>query len=440
MDPDLKREVLDVRKVIEKSTSKVSLKDLEKKGFRQVKVLRAGDINQLIFKAVQNVLAKQPRGVMSEEERERIMAEARADFDRMMADKKDLLAKQNEIQQGYQNLQNRLAEVNNQLNAEKQAILRERQQFERDKQALMESSLQGQQVAAANYEGQLQDLRSRLQQAEQRAQQAEARANESRDSVSRAEHDELRERLAKAEARAEAAESRAGDAEGKARDSIPRDEHEQLRRRLNTQVEDLQEDVERYRKQLRQLEEENEGQLKKLKREKVELEEIEVRSESKVKALQDDKERLEAEVDRLREELAEAAMRAPAANPAHDAELQRLRMEMEQRSARMQDMMAGIANSLVEARKAEPVGGGGGGGDFTKQFEALQRNITQAVRKATGAGAEDFDLTADQAAAIFAAQDNVRLETNISDVEVKQQKAQGVNNKLAKLRNLRGGS
>ena len=48
MDQDLQKQVLDVRKVIEKSTSKVSLRDLEKKGFRQVKVLRAGDINQLI--------------------------------------------------------------------------------------------------------------------------------------------------------------------------------------------------------------------------------------------------------------------------------------------------------------------------------------------------------------------------------------------------------
>ena len=36
MDPDLRQEVLDVRKVIERSTSKVSLRDLEQNGPRLV--------------------------------------------------------------------------------------------------------------------------------------------------------------------------------------------------------------------------------------------------------------------------------------------------------------------------------------------------------------------------------------------------------------------
>ena len=86
MDHDLRQEVLDVRKVIERSTSKVSLKDLEKKGFRQVKVLRAGDINALIMKAVQNVLAKAPRGGMSDEERQKIMKSARDELNAQITD------------------------------------------------------------------------------------------------------------------------------------------------------------------------------------------------------------------------------------------------------------------------------------------------------------------------------------------------------------------
>src|SRR5579862_4411850 len=80
-DSEMQDNILDVRKAIEKSTSKVSLRDLEKKGFRKVKVLRAGDINQLIYKAVQTVLAKQPAtgGALDEEEKKRIVAEAEAE-------------------------------------------------------------------------------------------------------------------------------------------------------------------------------------------------------------------------------------------------------------------------------------------------------------------------------------------------------------------------
>ncbi|MGE0708113.1 MAG: hypothetical protein AB7N76_17110 [Planctomycetota bacterium] len=417
MDPDLKREVLDVRKVIEKSTSKVSLRDLEKKGFRQVKVLRAGDINQLIFKAVQNVLAKQPRGAgMSEEEREQIVKEARAELDHQLAEKRALMqqgqeleAKHAQIEQAHQNLQAKLAEVNAQLANERKAILLEKQQMERDKQSLMERSLEGQKTAAANYEGQIEDLRARLQ----RAEAAVSDAQRSAAGNYEGQLDDLRERLQKAEAAA--------------RDAVPREEHDQVRKRLNTQVDDLQEDCDRYRRQIRQLEEEGDDQLKKLKRERVELEEAEARASSRVRSL-------EEEVERLKKELEEGGGKGGG---LHDAELQRLRMEMEQRSARMQDMMAGIANSLVEARKGGGGGGGGGNIDLSAQLDALQRNISASIRKATGAGRDDFDLTAEQAAALFAAQDTVNLETNITDVEVKEQKASGVNSKLAKLRNLR---
>jgi predicted nucleic acid-binding Zn-ribbon protein len=416
VDPDLQREVLDVRKVIEKSTSKVSLRDLEKKGFRQVKVLRAGDINQLIFKAVQNVLARQPRGGMSEEERQKVIKEARGELDRQLAEKRalqqqgqELERKHGEIQQAHRNLQAKLNDVNVQLAQEKKVFLAEKQQFERDKQALMERSLEGQKSASDNYERQIGDLRQRLGKAEARTEESEAR---SRDGVPRHEVDDLRERLAKAEARAEAA-----------RDSIPKDEHDQVRRRLNTQVDDLQEDCDRYRRQLRQIEEETAGQLTKLKRSNAEFEESDARLTTRVHSL-------EEEVERLKAEAAEGGGKA-----VHDAEFQRLRMEMDQRSARMQDMMAGIANSLVESRKEG--GGGGGGGDFSKQFADLQRSITSSIRKATGTGKDDFDLTAEQAAALFAQQDDVILETNITDMEIKQQTAAGVNSKLARLRNLR---
>ena len=51
----------------------------------------------------------------------------------------------------------------------------------------------------------------------------------------------------------------------------------------------------------------------------------------------------------------------------------------------------------------------------------------------------DMDLTAEQAAALFANMDEQagEIKTNINDVEMKQSKAAGVKDKLAKLKNLR---
>src|SRR5438552_8607343 len=98
MDPDLKKDILDVRNVIERSTSKVSLRDLEKKGFRKVKVLRAGDINQLIYKAVQTVLAKQPAG-MGEAERQQVLNEAKAEYERQTKQLTALQETQDRVEQ-----------------------------------------------------------------------------------------------------------------------------------------------------------------------------------------------------------------------------------------------------------------------------------------------------------------------------------------------------
>ena len=392
MEPDINREVLDVRRAIEQNTSKVSLRDLEKKGFRQVKVLRAGDINQMIAKAVQNALARQPQGGMSEAERQKIMAEAKAEVDRQLAEKRALQQQSAQIQQAHQNLEVKLAEVNRQLEQEKKAFLAEKAAFQRDRQALMEKSLDGQRAAAQTFETQINDLKERLARAE---------------SVGADQVTELKDRLARAEAAAS--------------EGVSAEEHEQVRRRFNAQVDDLQEDVDRYRKRIRAVEEEAEQEKTQLKR-----------------RLSEDVERLEGEIARLRAELEEARAGAGAGGGgASDAELQRMRMEFEQRQGRMQEMMAGIANSLVQARSAPAAEAP----DMSKQFLQLQQSISDAVRKAAGRGAGadiGVDLTAEQAAALFANMDeSVTLESNIKDVKLKEQSAAGVKDKLAKLRNLR---
>lgn len=319
---ELKREVLDVRKVIEKSTSKVSLRDLEKKGFRQVKVLRAGDINQLIFKAVQNVLAKQPRSGMTEEERQQIVKEARTELDRQLKEKKQIAADKTQIEEAKLRLEAKVNELNQQMANERRQFEAEKREFTVQKQSLFEKSLENQKQAATNYQDQINDLRKRLESAETR------------------------------------------------------------------------------------------------------------------------RDRLEAEAERLREELVKA--KEDMAGVTHGsgllnadaAELQRMRMEAEQRDQQMKSMIEGLANTLAGAG-----GGGGNGGDLSKQFKSLQLSLSDQIRKGMGSmgrGGQDFDLSPEAAAALFAGQaDDVQMETNIRDIKVEEKKAAGVNDKLAKLRNLR---
>ncbi|MCO5172137.1 MAG: hypothetical protein M9894_38050 [Planctomycetes bacterium] len=427
MDPELNREVLDVRKVIEKSTSKVSLRDLEKKGFRQVKVLRAGDINQLIFKAVQNVLAKQPRGAgMSEEERDRIIKEARAEVDQQMSAMREIQqesqrieAEKETLQQAHKNLEAKLAEVNRQLAAERQAVLREKQAFLAEKQQLFEKGLEGQQLAERKYEAQLQDLQERLRRAEAKAESAEHM-------VSREEHAALQQRLARAEAKAEAAEAKLRSTDG----AVPREEHEQALARAKAQHEAELQEIEtrstRYR------------------RHADELEESESRLRSKAAGLAEDVTRLEGEVARLKRELeeAEANPRASGMGSVDAQELQRMRFEMEQSSIKTREMFQTLASTLVQAKNApqDPA-------DLQKHFKSLQQGLQDSLRKMAGSGAgkgglgaDYLELTAEHAAAIFAEQDQVKVETNIKDIAVKEQAAAGVKDKLSKLKNLRGGN
>lgn len=395
MDPDLSKEVLDVRKVIEKSTSKVSLRDLEKKGFRQVKVLRAGDINQLIFKAVQNVLAKQPRGAgMSEEERQKIIADARADLDAQMAAMRELQQESARIEaeskkveekaalteQAYKNLEAKLGQVNQQFQAREAALQREREAFARDKQALYEKGLEGQQSTARQFEGQVADLRNQLRAAEQRAAGLEG--------------------------------------------AVPRQEHEETLARAKQRLAELQQEVQ-----------ETESRAQRYKKHNDQLEESEAKKARQISALED-------EVKSLKEELAAAPQATTSGFGSVDgAELQRMRFEMEQQSQEMRALITGLAGTLATNRAPAVADNGDA---VAKQLKAMQSSLADQLRRSIGTlgkgGRDSFDLSPEAAAALFASgKDDVVLETNMNTIAVKEQSAAGVKDKLSKLKNMRGG-
>jgi len=75
-------ETLDIQKVISTSTSSDTLDDLNKKGFKQVKVLNQAIITKLIGEAVDRVLTERSREI-SREERDKVIKEARSQFENL---------------------------------------------------------------------------------------------------------------------------------------------------------------------------------------------------------------------------------------------------------------------------------------------------------------------------------------------------------------------
>jgi myosin heavy subunit len=399
MDGDMKKDILDVRKVIERSTSKVSLRDLEKKGFRKVKVLRAGDINQLIYKAVQTVLAKQPAVGMGEEEREQVLAEAKAEYERqtkqlqevteaqerLEAEKAEVETRAAQIQQAHQNLEKRLQDVNAQLQVEKNKILsarsafdEEKRQLEREKHDLSSKGFDAIQTA----QKQVQDLQARL-----------------------------------------------AEAESKANGAVSQEQYNQLHAEARERVSGLQTKIEELERELRKTESDAELTVE--------------TATAKTKSLQAQLEDSEARARKLAirvGELEGELEKAPKAGAADGADVEKLRAEMLAREAAQQEMFKELLTA-VKTAPAPAAAAAAPGGDFEKSLKAMQQNLVDTMRKFAGSGMKGGfeENSASDIGAILAGQADIQLETNIKDVGVKEQSAKGVKDKLSKLRNMRGG-
>jgi hypothetical protein len=78
-DPDS----LDLRKFLDKSTSKTSLSDLQKKGVSSVKVLDERTLHKLIQEAVSRIISGRPE-LLTEGERQKIYDDSRKELDRLI--------------------------------------------------------------------------------------------------------------------------------------------------------------------------------------------------------------------------------------------------------------------------------------------------------------------------------------------------------------------
>jgi hypothetical protein len=107
-------DTLDIKKVISTSTASVSLDDLNKKGFKQVKVLNQAVITRLIAEAVDRVLEQRQKEI-SKEERDKVIKEARGQFETMAKDRLQMIQNEtarqkNELLSEAERLKNSLLE------------------------------------------------------------------------------------------------------------------------------------------------------------------------------------------------------------------------------------------------------------------------------------------------------------------------------------------
>ncbi|MHC4391194.1 MAG: hypothetical protein ACYS22_07740 [Planctomycetota bacterium] len=204
MDPG---ELARVRKIIEKSTSKVSLRDLEKKGFRKVKVLRSNDIDQMIRRAVETALSS------GTEDRERLVASTKKALKEQMAQAKQTNSELNELRGHAETAlkraraaENRVIELEMALDQAKSGTNNAAVQqlaSERAKGQQFQAQLEGAQATERQAKQALSEVEERLRRFEERE-----RDHDRAEST-------LRRRLEEAEARAMGAESRAATAENR---------------------------------------------------------------------------------------------------------------------------------------------------------------------------------------------------------------------------------
>jgi chromosome segregation ATPase len=111
-----KKDMLNIQKFIDKSTSKVSLRDLEKKGFRSVKVLKANDIHDLIRKAVDAVLARQEG--FGAKDRDRVIKESRREFNKMIKETQEARLREAKLDAERNALASKVEDLSRRLTSE----------------------------------------------------------------------------------------------------------------------------------------------------------------------------------------------------------------------------------------------------------------------------------------------------------------------------------
>jgi len=380
MDPN---DLQEVRKFIEGHTSKVSLRDLEKKGFRKVKVLRSNDIDELIRRAVHTVIAQEGARVTTAAEQEELVRRSREEL--------------REIMQQAQAAEQERAEL---------AAARETLE---EQVRVLQERLRGR----GDLEGKMKELQRRLADEEDARRAAEQRAGSvDVGAISRAEA---------AERRVAELERRLGDADRRVQEAA-------------RTAEGWKEEAERGRDAARRggdleitlaaLRDENHKLRDRAGR---------VETESRLKD--------EIEIPKLRERIEDLQGELRGAK----SEMQRLQAQGALAGVGLDESRIRLLFKEM-ATELRAGGGGGGPADpglvdqMGRMSKMLSEGLARMTERQSGATGADLDAMKVSLEKLFAHEAAGAIESNVDSVEVKEKTtADGVKDHLKKLKSLRKG-
>ncbi len=435
--------LFDVRKVIEKSTSKVSLRELEKRGFRKVKVLKSNDINKLIRQAVETVLLSREK--LSDAEKETYIKKSREEFDRMMKQNKRQLELQSHYEQKFNGFEKTLADkerIHRDVSQRYEQRIEElverlhkkgtqevdQHELKSLKRKLAEQEAEGAKLGKLREE--LDETQTRLRQVGNDKRSVENELSATRNHVNSlqekisAAHDntslKVNELMTQTQMMREKVLSLESEKRVLSKVEIPRledriEELMQSQRELRQQKRDLQNKVDELEAKLRALGDQDPAELKHQLS----------RSQLKIEALEHQLEKRAEESPELRQ---------------MTRELQAIRAKEKRTEQRFEELFTRLS-SEIQSRAAAPQENSSAG--LHEAINAMSDKITRTLASRmvddSGNVVSAERMAEVSLAALFDGEDQGVSETNIRDLKVNTRKAVGVKGTLAKLRNLRKG-
>ena len=152
-----------VSQEIDKSAKTVSVGALQKKGLKQVKVLRPSDIQEMITKAVDKAIASESRNI-AESERQKYIEASRDELKKMMQQWGDSQKRQQELELDKEGLQKRTEELHRTIDLQKEEIERLQKAAKESNPADVTAAVQKVEQEKLQLEGQLKVLNTALEQ------------------------------------------------------------------------------------------------------------------------------------------------------------------------------------------------------------------------------------------------------------------------------------